>query len=836
MRARLVIAVIVTQLGATTAHALDGHRRVTQYQQTHYAARDGMPHGLANSIAQTPEGYLWTGSEEGLARFDGVSFSTYDHRKTEGIPANAFTSLAVDATGTLWAGSREHGLLHLVDGEFHPVVWAQGAQDFQVRALAFDHHGDLWVGLRDRGVVQLRAGALVATFAARDGLPSDDIRSLFVAHDGALWIGTFRGLVRWSAGKLAHGPVALDGVAINGLSQAPDGDLWCATANGLAHVRGDSVEWVGAERLPGDLGQVLFDRDGNLWIGTTTGAARMTPDARIEQLANPAAVVLALFEDSEGDVWIASEKGLDRLRDGDVVPFGAGEGLTDEAVFGIREDPSGALWIASADGLLRRAPERAAATRITEHGTMYSIFADARGDVWFGARDGGVGRWHDDHFEWLGRRDWERVRAIVEDQGSLWLGTNHGLFRLRGDRLDDAVPVLAGPIVSAILPDTTGGLWLGTEGQGLLHWRSDAPVRSEEGGPPASSSVTTLQVDPDGTLWAGTEGSGLWRKQHEHWSVFTAKDGMFDDVVWRILDDGIGYLWMSSNRGIWRVSRLQLEAKAAGQRPDVESLLFGEADGMRDRECNGNIDPAGWRTRDGRLWFPTGKGVVAIDPARLHASAAPPAVLESIRVDGQPQRFGSALAPGSSRLELGFTAPALRSPERLRFRYRLEGFDHRWNDAGVQRVAHYTNLAPGDYRFLVEAGIDGTWGRAGTVAITLLPRFYQTRWFLVLVIAGTALLIVAIPLLRLRRLRAHARELDRRVQEAIGELKVLSGMLPICAWCKKIRDDGGYWSKIEAYLSARTDAKFTHGICPECSEKMLAEDTGVEPKPPAAAS
>jgi hypothetical protein len=193
------------------------------------------------------------------------------------------------------------------------------------------------------------------------------------------------------------------------------------------------------------------------------------------------------------------------------------------------------------------------------------------------------------------------------------------------------------------------------------------------------------------------------------------------------------------------------------------------------------------------------------------------------------------LAPGSSRVELAYTAPALRSPERLRFRYKLDGFDATWNDAGTQRVAQYTNLAPGSYTFVVEAGADGKWGTAGTMAISLRPQFYQTRWFFVLAVLSVVLAIVAVPLLRVRQLRARARELDERVQEAIRELKVLSGLLPICAWCKKVRDDGGYWSKIEAYLSARTDAQFTHGICPECNDKMLADEGTSQPHGPAKA-
>jgi hypothetical protein len=281
---------------------------------------------------------------------------------------------------------------------------------------------------------------------------------------------------------------------------------------------------------------------------------------------------------------------------------------------------------------------------------------------------------------------------------------------------------------------------------------------------------------------------------------------------------------MSSNRGIWRVRRADLEAVASGLRASVDSVSYGEADGMRDRECNGADESPGWRMHDGQLWFPTGKGVAAIDPAHLRSSRAPAAVLEGVRIDGELRRFTTALelAPDSNRIELAYTAPAPQSPPRLHFRYRLEGFDRGWNDAGAARVAQYTNLAPGEYRFVVQAAVDGTWGTPAALAFTLEPHFYQTRWFFALALASLAVIAFTVPALRVRQLRARARELDARIQEAVRELKVLSGLLPICAWCKKVRDDKGYWNRIEAYLSARTEAEFTHGICPECDEKMAS--------------
>jgi ligand-binding sensor domain-containing protein/signal transduction histidine kinase len=770
----VVCSAIAAQLAvAPVAHALDGHRGISQYAQTRFEAQHGLAHNLVNSIAQTPDGYLWAGSEEGLNRYDGVSFTTFDHRKTEGIPSNTFSALAVDHGGTLWAGTRDHGVLRLVDGQFTAVLWEPGAQSAQIRALTTAPDGDMWVGLHDRGVVLLHGTTVVGTVTVRDGLPSDDIRSILVARDGTMWIATFRGLAQWSAGRVLRGPAALDGVAIDEVVQDAHGELWCATANGLAHVRGDGVEWVGGQRvLAMRVRQLLFDHDGNLWIGTGSGVARMTPDRQIDLLPKPVGMVLALFEDSEGDVWIGTEGGLDRLRDGDLIPIGAPQGATSDIAMTVRGDPSGAMWIGGDAGLFRLAPGAANATKVADdHGTMFGIYPDHRGDVWFGARDGSVGRWHDGAFAWIGRRPWERVRTFTETGDTMWIGTDNGLFRMRGDRLEDAEPVLAGIAVSAITPDPTSGLWLATE-SGVMRWRDGAFLAIPPGGPPSNTSATTIQFDADGTMWVTTEGAGLWRLRGGRWFGFGSKDGLFDDLVWRVLDDGLGNFWLSSNRGISMVRRKQLEDLAAGLRTSVDYVLYGEGDGMPSRECDGSMDPAGWRSADGRLWFPTVKGVVVIDPAHLHRNPPADALIDSVRVDGQLQRGARPLdlAPGVSRLEIVYTAPALRNPDRLRFRYRLVGFDVTWNDAGGQRVAQYTNLAPGTYRFVVQAGRDGAWGRVAEQSITLQPHFYQTRGFTALAIALGILAVIAVPLLRIRQLRVRERELAERIREAIREL------------------------------------------------------------------
>jgi hypothetical protein len=247
---------------------------------------------------------------------------------------------------------------------------------------------------------------------------------------------------------------------------------------------------------------------------------------------------------------------------------------------------------------------------------------------------------------------------------------------------------------------------------------------------------------------------------------------------------------------------------------------------MRDAECNGSFSPAGWRTHDGRLMFPTASGLAIITPKAIHAFEPQPAFVEAIRIDGEAAIVGSELAlpPGAGRLEIDYTAAELHSPDRVHFRYKLEPFDSTWHDTRGERLAQYTNLSPGRYRFIIEAGIDGVWRPGQTIEVTAEPHFYQKTWFRLLSVLAAALAILAVPLLRVRELRVRERILDERVQAALRDVKTLSGLIPICAWCKKIRDDKGYWNLLEAYLTKHTDAKLTHGICPACVSKQEAAE------------
>ncbi len=360
----------------------------------------------------------------------------------------------------------------------------------------------------------------------------------------------------------------------------------------------------------------------------------------------------------------------------------------------------------------------------------------------------------------------------------------------------------------------------------------------------------SLHDDGDGSLWISTYGGGLNRLKGNRITSYTTVHGMVSDVVYRTLSDRQGNLWMSTNSGIFRVSKREIDALDRGATSILHPFLLDSADGMRSSECNGGSQSSGCQTRDGRLWFPTMRGVVVVDPAHLTMHTRPPPVIvERILVDGAavdprqdidgpegrtvegtalPQGPLAIVPPGARRIEVEYTGLSFIAPERMRFTVKLTGFDPDWVQVGSRRVAAFSRLPPGRYRFQVRAAnSDGVWNEEGAeVVLVQQPFFYQTRLFYVLAALGTVFLGLAIHLGRVRRLRARARDLTSQVDAALAKIKVLSGLLPICAWCKKIRDDHGQWNQMETFIRNRSEAEFTHGICPECMSRIASEKLG----------
>jgi ligand-binding sensor domain-containing protein len=826
---------------ATDLVAQTPTRPISQFSHQNWQTVNGLPQNSVQAVAQTRDGYLWLGTQEGLVRFDGVRFTVYASRNTPQFRSNDVDALLEARDGTLWIGTFGGGVVSLGAGRFQHYGTTDGLSSDSVMDLAEDLDGAIWIATDGGGVSRLAARGGFRSYTTADGLGSRATTSVVADAHGVVWVGTAAGVSRFENGKFTTftSRNGLAGDSVTSLAGDRNGNVWIGTTQGLTRWRdGDVTTYTVRQGLPNDSVLALHvDDAARVWVGTRGGLARLVNGA-VSTLTTRDGLagnnVTAVMQDREGSYWIGTDGGgLDRWRDSSFETCGPHQGPSDD-VYAVTGSRSGGLWAGTDNGQVYRVENGRFTPLDTGEslaGTIVqSLLEDSRGDLWIGT---------DQQLYRYSRRVLERfsrsrglpafpARVLFEDRdGRIWVGTSGGgLSRLEGDRFITYTTRggLADDRVRSIAQDRDGALWIGTYG-GLSHFKDGVfhTYTTAEG--LSNNFVRTLFLDRDDTLWIGTYGGGLNRLKDGRITAYGTRDGFFSDTPFQIVDDNLGHLWLSCNTGVFRVSKQELEAYSAGRAPSVVSTLFTEADGMKTRECSGG-SPGGWRTSDGRIWFATLKGLAVVDPGNLRRNAQPPPVLiEEMIVDGRRIAPGESLPAGSRRFEFHFTALSFVAPARMRFIYRLEGFDEKWVDAGSQRAALYTSIPPRSHRFLVKAANeDGVWSQtAASVDVYLRPYFYQTRLFygfgvLALVAAGAGVLQ-----LRTRQLRKRQRMLQRKVDEAVAQLKTLRGLLPICASCKRIRDDSGYWRQIEQYVSDHSEAAFSHGICPECIRKLYPE-------------
>jgi len=785
-----VILVLGAVLGAWgSAWALDPDKALLQFPQRAWQTADGLPQNSVLALAQTPEGYLWGGTWEGLVRFDGVSFTVFDKTNTPALPGRSVRCLEVAQDGTLWIGMNE-GLAGLRQGAFFPVFPPPGTELSDPRDLLAASDGSLWVATEGHGVSRLSGGSF-RTWMTADGLASNTITWLAEDAAGGVWAGGDGGLQRWDGSAWAAIPFEGKAqVKVRAMVHAPAGTLWAGTEDGgVYQLRDGSMRHVPEASVQGAPASVLLvDRAGSLWVGSLgRGLLRWARGQRAVLAAGhplEGSVVSDLLEDVEGNLWIGTEgRGLHRLKDAPFTPYGPLEGLAHDMVLAIRQTHDGSLWFGTVGGGVTRMQSDG---RMTSWSTREGLILDRvrtiaegpDGSVWFGTRIG-ISRWREGTFTSFGAaQGLTDIRAYlleVDTRGTLWVGTPTGLARWTGERFESFTPRggLPGQDVTLLRASAAGGLWVGTRDGGLAHViAGQSTVLAPEPGP-LKSKPLALHEDGTGVLWIGTD-DGLFRWKEGRLRRFSVADGLFDERVFQLLEDEQGNLWMSSNKGISRVARAELEAVAEGRLQRVTPRVYGAEDGMRSEECNGHGSPAGWRDRGGRLWFPTIRGAVAYTPGSETARPPPPPVIiEEFRVDGRPIPATELerIPRGGGRLEIHYTSAGLRAPQQLRFRFRLEGADEDWVEAGSRREAWYLGLPPGTYRFFVEAEYADGGGPAPGAELTfyLKPRFYQTGWFraacslaLVLTVAGALWLSLRQAARRERKLQAHV---DQRTAE-----------------------------------------------------------------------
>lgn len=791
--------------------ALDSRRELSQLSHEIWLTESGLPQNTVHSIAQTPDGYIWIGTEEGLARFDGIRFTVFDKQRTPELKSNYIRALLVDRQGALWIGTAE-GLVRMQEGSFKTFTSNDGLPGNTIQAICEDRKGNLWIATAN-GLGLVKEGA-VSPFTTKQKWIGGSIQALFEDADSALWIATPYGLGKFKDDKFTNYTVrnGLASNSVRSIQQDAAGHLWFGTLGGLTSFDGERfTNYTTRDGLPNDrIISLHAEKDGSLLIGTAGGLCRFNGQSisgfnAADGLST--STILALLEDLEGNLWVGTESaGLSLLKDTKFTTYTTRNGLSNDLAKAIYQDRSGKTWIGTDGGGLNVLENGKVKVYTTRDGlssnVVVALASDDSGNLWAGTPEG-LNRLSQGKFtvytaaDGLANND---VRSILADhRGNLWIGTRGGLTRIKNGVFKTYTEVdgLANDLVATIYEDLRGDLWIGTFG-GLTKFSNEefSSLTSKDG--LSADVVISLFEDVEGTLWVGTNGGGLNRLKDGRVTAYTTSSGLLDDVVYRIMDDGQNNLWLSCRKGVFHVSKRELDDFANGTITAIAPVAYGTADGMMTRECSGGGDPAGWRGADGTLWFPTIKGVAVIDPQKIKTNTVPPPVtIEEIRVGEQSfaPRGSIELPPGNSRLEFYYTAPSFMAPDKVRFRYKLEGFDSDWVEGGTRRAAYYTNLRPGSYTFrVIASNNDGVWNQTGaTFGFYLKPYFYQTYWFYALVLLMLALLAWQFYRFRVRGMQKQfsavlaertriAREIhDNLAQEMAGisvQLEVVARTMP----------------------------------------------------------
>ncbi|MSU58892.1 MAG: hypothetical protein EXS35_12125 [Pedosphaera sp.] len=752
---------------------------VSSYRVRIWQTDYGLPQNPVHAITQTLDGYLWVGTQEGLARFDGVRFTTVDEKIAPELKHRWITALCAGADGSLWVACDGVGVIRLKNGIVSRFAETNGLPSNQTRCLLESRDGSIWIGC-EGGLTQFKDGKLTS-YTEKSGLGDNSVRAICEDAQGNLRIATRRGLSTLnregflSTLNLGSGMV---GNALKCVWVDRQGRIWAGSNEGLSCLDGDKRTFYSlSEGLPDRITTVLYgDRQRQLWVGTYGGLAYVGEDKLISRPVSDGVQgerIHTIFQDREDNLWIGTWDGLVCMTPARFTTFTTQQGLTCNNVMSVCEDRAGTIWLGTWGGglnALRDGKIHAyGTTNGLTHDDVLSLHEARDGSLWVGMDgNGGLNHLKATHRNLLlNQSGWTNadIRVIHEDQrGTLWVGTRRGLKTLRNDKLTTYTTAngLAGNLIMAICEDAQTNLWFGTDG-GLSRWNGKkfSSLTTQDG--LSHNNVNAVYADREGTLWIGTKGGGLNRFVAGKFTAYTTRQGLFSDEIYEILEDDFGYFWMSCRKGIFRVSRRELDDLDRGQISVINPTAFGRADGLVSVQCNGLSKPAGWKARDGRLWFPTIQGAVAVN-AKIKTNHRPPTVVieeviaeqTTLRTDTASSSDPVTIPPGRGEMEIHFTALSFQSPEKNRFKYLLEGVDPGWSEPTPARTAHYNNILPGPYRFRVVAcNNDGVWSPTGaTLDFIFEPHAWQTWWFKCGVVLAFGLVLTALYRARVKRLRA----------------------------------------------------------------------------------
>ncbi|MFA6455517.1 MAG: two-component regulator propeller domain-containing protein [Bacteroidota bacterium] len=777
----------------------DPKKAITQYTHEVWQTDNGLPQNSVNSIQQTKDGFLWMGTQEGLVRFDGVQFTVFDKNNTPQIKNNHIVAITIDKKGTLWIATLSEGVVTYANGVFKQITDIPQLVGTQLQHIYTDYHGAVWVCTRDSGVVKIDSQS-VAHFSTQNGLLTNDAWEVAQDMNDRIWIALNGGISIIDKGEIQSFTMK-DGLAAKenyALHAAHSGDMWIGGRNGLQKFKLENnhltelLHLTTKEGLPGaGVYQIITDQQGNMWIAGNRGLSRYykgeissftEKDGLSERLVNN------VFVDREGNLWIGTDGGgLNVLKDGIFTSYSVKEGMPHNNTWTVFEDHDKNIWVGTDEGLVLF--DQAKQIKRTydkkdglSHGLVWTIAQDQKDVIWIGTINGlnkivnkkVVPLPADLKFD-----DQPINCSYVDRSGVLWIGTTgHGLYKIENGkktRIGEDRGV-TNQFINVISSDRNGDIIIGTDGDGLQILRNDSVIQrytTKQG--LAANFIHSLFVDSANNIWIGTLGEGLCIFDRKTFHRFTMKNGMFDDVVFQILQDNFGRMWFSCNKGIYQVDREQFFDVINGTSEHIVFTAYGKENGMSSSECNGGTSPAGWKTSDGQLWFPTSRGVTMVDPKSIAINTQPPlVVVEDLIIDNEyiDKNIAAVIPPGKQRYEFRFTGLSFDGPKKVRFKVMLEGYDKEWDDIKYRRAAYYSYLPPGEYTFrVIAANSDGVWNMEGaSFPFVVQAHLYETKIFYLSVFIILVLITYSSYRWRIRTIQARQQELERLVEERTRNL------------------------------------------------------------------
>jgi signal transduction histidine kinase/ligand-binding sensor domain-containing protein len=762
---------------------------------------EGLPDNNVFGIAQTTDGFLWIGTGGGLVRFDGDRFDEFSPLNVEDVPARGIRTLLLDKSDRLWLSMDRGFVICARRASAKVLTTKDGLLNTQVQVFAEDGEGAVWMAYGSRRNLTFMKDGRATVLGEAEGVPTGQS---WIATDskGELWLAKGGHLSVFRKGKFQP-LINYPQTGAVRIAAAKKGGVWIFSGTKLwRYEEGGELQPVGEFPTRVAATALWEDRSGALWIGTAAHGLFRHSDAGLESMPSSHRQIACIFEGREGNIWVGTTGGgLDRLRRRAVQLIGTEEGLPFESVRSVCQDSEGAIWAVTQNGMLTRheGTNWSVMSQATNWpgGNPTCVASDTNGAVWIGTVDHGLIRFQDGEF-----KNWRTRSGLVADNvhglmvtaaGDVWLTFSSRLQRFRDETFETINLPIGSRYFRALAEDTAGNVWGGTS-EGSLFRIRDGVVSDEtqriQGGP---ASIRCLYATPDGALWIGYGGFGVARFKDGKYARFTTKEGLHNNYISQIVADKLGHLWLGGNGGIFQLSMDDVsqaaEEVAKGHKARLRPALYGRSEGLPSLQPTYDTIPAATRSLDGRVWMAMRTGLAVVHTENIRDNPdVPPVLVERVTVDGEPVAVYDSKSPlrdpdvrsladlhqdhaalqlkaNYRKLEIDFTALSFLAPENVNFRYRLEGFDDEWSEAGTERKATYAHLSSGDYTFhVIACNNSGVWNEVGAnVLFTVQPFFWQRWSFQLAVLAGFTLCVIAIVrYVSFRRLRTHVRQLEQQ--------------------------------------------------------------------------